>query len=136
MVRILSKEVLKIKEFDKETDLGRLAELWGNLCMVQQMRGEKFWMDQFNQSGLSWQDFLISLSEMEVSKLLVFLYQDIVCGFTFFILNEDLASIKEFYIEPGYQEKFEIQDLIQDIKAELKKSKVEFVEFDVKDLGV
>lgn len=129
-----TKGSLEVREFNIESDLGRLCELWGNLCMIQQMRGEKFWMDMFNKSGLSWADFVTSLIKLDFSELVVFAYEKIVFGFIFLLKENDFASIKEFYLEPGYREKIDTGQLSKDIKDILKSKDIEFVEFDVTEL--
>lgn len=129
-------EIVLVQEFNKETDLGRLAELWGNLCMIQQMRGGSPWMEKYQQSGLSWSDYLTRLCSLPESNALVFIMNSIVFGFTFFTVDKNVASIREFYIEPGYKERLDAEILIQDIKEHLKRKNIEFIEFAVKDLPV
>ena len=102
--------------------------------MIQQMRGEKFWMDKFNKSGLSWADFVVTLSKLDVSELLVFVYEKVVFGFIYLLKEGDFASIKEFYLEPGYREKIDTNQLSSDIKNILESKNIEFVEFDVTEL--
>ena len=131
---ILPQGSLEVREFNINSDLGRLCELWGNLCMIQQMRGEKFWMDKFNKSGLSWADFVVTLSKLDVSELIVFVYEKVVFGFIYLLKEEDFASIKEFYLEPGYREKIDTNQLSSNIKNILESKNIEFVEFDVTEL--
>lgn len=141
-------ELVLVKEFNKGSDLGRLSELWGNLCMIQQMRGGSPWMEKYQQSGLSWSDYLTKLCSLPESNALVFIMNSVIFGFTFFTIDGDenaevearqqshVANIREFYIEPGYKEKLDAEKLIQDIKEHLKKKNIEFIEFAVKDLPV
>jgi len=141
-------ELVLVKEFNKGSDLGRLSELWGNLCMIQQMRGGSPWMEKYLQSGLSWSDYLTKLCSLPESNALVFIMNSVIFGFTFFTIDGDenaevearqqshVANIREFYIEPGYKEKLDAEKLIQDIKEHLKKKNIEFIEFAVKDLPV
>ena len=127
-------EKVLVREFNSTTDKGRLAELWGNLCMIQQMRGTSVWMQGYQQSGLSWSEYLLKLISGEGSKVLVFIMQDILFGFTLFTVKENLATIREFYLEPGYKNRLDADLLINDIKVELKNQNVQYLEFDIKDL--
>jgi len=127
-------EKVLVREFNSTTDRGRLAELWGNLCMIQQMRGNSPWMQDYQKSGLSWSEYLLKLSSDQRSKILVFIMKEILFGFTFFTINENLATIREFYLEPGYKDRLEADLLISDIKMELKNQGVQYLEFDIKDL--
>lgn len=130
----MSEGSFEVRELNIESDLGRLCELWGNLCMIQQMRGEKFWMDKFNRSGLSWADFVTSLSKLDIAELIVFVYEKIVFGFIYLLKEDNFASIKEFYLEPGYREKIDTSQLSLFIKNILESKGIEFVEFDVNEL--
>ena len=89
---------LEVREVNINSDLGRLCELWGNLCMVQQMRGEKFWMDKYNESGLSWADFIVSLSELKVSEVIVFLYTKILFSGSFILLKKVILRVLKNFI--------------------------------------
>jgi hypothetical protein len=129
-------EAVLVKEFNSDTDLGRLAELWGNLCMIQQMRGGSHWMEKYQKSGLTWSDYLTKLTSLPESKALVFIMKEVVFGFTFFTIEKDLATIREFYLEPGYKDKLNTDLVIEDIKSQLRNQGVQFIEFDIKDLPI
>jgi len=129
-------EAVLVKEFNSDTDLGRLAELWGNLCMIQQMRGGSHWMEKYQKSGLTWPEYLIKLTGLSESKALVFIMKEAIFGFTFFTIEKDSATIREFYLEPGYKDKLNTDLVIEDIKSQLRAQGVQFIEFDIKDLPI
>jgi hypothetical protein len=59
-----------------------------------------------------------------------------IFGFTFFTIEKDLATIREFYLEPGYKDKLNTDLVIEDIKSQLRAQGVQFIEFDIKDLPI
>jgi hypothetical protein len=104
--------------------------------MIQQMRGGSHWMEKYQKSGLTWSDYLTKLTSLPESKALVFIMKEVVFGFTFFTIEKDLATIREFYLEPGYKDKLNTDLVIEDIKSQLRNQGVQFIEFDIKDLPI
>lgn len=88
-----------------EYDFNRIAELWANLAMIQQMQGNEERVKAHRDSGLGWNEFIaqkvLSLSN---TQAIIFDDQEKIYGFAYIELDDagtKSATVKELYIEPN-----------------------------------
>lgn len=136
-----------VRPLESKYDSDRVAELWANLTMIQQMRGNNFWMDEATKAGLKWKDYVHKLTKSRASKIIVFETMEEIFGFAFFKIEPlDLnnpkrktktkAVVKELYLEPAYRKQareIEMAEMMRDCIADMA---IDFVEFDVADLDI
>ncbi|MDD9897665.1 MAG: hypothetical protein OXU45_01565 [Candidatus Melainabacteria bacterium] len=136
-----------LRALDSSYDKDRVAELWANLTMVQQMRGDSHWLDQSQGSGLKWNEFIFKLISARATKVIVFETVEEIFGFAYMKIEpldannpkrktKTKAVIKELYLEPAYRKQareMEMAEMMRDCIADLG---IDFVEFDVEDLDI
>ena len=71
---------------------------------------------------------MVSMSELSISETIVFTYDETVCGFIFLFKEDALATVKEFYLEPGYKDKVSNTELSSRIKDILNAKDIEFID--------
>jgi hypothetical protein len=124
-------------------DSSRVAELWANLSMVQQLQGNEYWLNQFKLSNLSWNDFIEKTISKRSYRVVVLENDEVIFGFAYMSLtavnlnnpkkpNQLKAIIKEVYLEPGFRSKVNFDELGEMMRNCLMKMGVDLVEIDVK----
>ena len=132
-----------VRPLNSKYDTARVAELWANLSMVQQLQGNEYWLNQFKLSNLSWNDFIEKTITKRSFRVVVLENQDLIFGFAYMSLtavnlnnpkqpNQLKAIIKEVYLEPGFKNKVNYDELGEMMKNCLEKMGVDLVEIDVK----
>jgi len=132
-----------VRPLNSKYDAARVAELWANLSMVQQLQGNEYWLNQFKLSNLSWNDFIEKTITKRSFRVVVLENQDLIFGFAYMSLtavnlnnpkqpNQLKAIIKEVYLEPGFKNKVNYDELGEMMKNCLEKMGVDLVEIDVK----
>ncbi len=142
-----TKSGLAVRLMDRSNgyDISRVKELWANLTMIQQMRGNSHWLDQSNASGMVWNDFVTDLLAKRYTRLIVFENDEMIFGFSYISISSVnaqnpkqktalKASINELYYEPAFKNKIDLVELSELMRAILKKLNIEYIEFAVKDL--
>lgn len=136
-----------VRALDSQYDRDRVAELWANLTMVQQMRGNSHWLDMSQASGLKWNEFIFKLISARATKVIVFETVEEIFGFAYMKIESvdannpkrktrTKAVIKELYLEPAYRKQArqtEMAEMMRDCIADLG---VNVIEFDVEDLDI
>ena len=136
---------LNIREAASSYDLDRVTELWANLTMIQQMRGNDHWLERSKNSGLNWNEYISKLFDSKGSKALVFENEELIFGFAYMNLENINASkpalrqslkavIKEIYLEPSYRKNVDFDAMAELLRQALKKLGINYFEIDVKDL--
>lgn len=135
----------QVRALSSKYDQDRVAELWANLTMIQQMQGNDVWLSKSQESGLSWNEYVARLIKSRGTRILVFENKEEIFGFAYLILQSKNANnpmqktelkgvIKELYLEPAYRQeskKIEMAELMRDCLMQLG---IEYIEFDVQDL--
>lgn len=135
----------QVRILSSKYDQDRVAELWANLTMIQQMQGNDVWLSKSQESGLSWNDYVARLVKSRGARVLVFENSEEIFGFGYLVLQSKNANnpmqrtalkgvIKELYLEPAYRKeskKIEMAELMRDCLMQIG---VEYIEFDVQDL--
>lgn len=136
-----------VRQLDSKYDRDRVAELWANLTMIQQMRGNSFWTDESKKSKLKWNDYITKLTKSRGSRVIVFETMEEIFGFAYFHIaaldannpkrkTKTKAVVKELYLEPAYRKQareIEMAEMMRDCIADMG---IDFVEFDVADLDI
>jgi hypothetical protein len=133
----------QVRPLSGQYDILRVAELWANLSMIQQMQGNDFWYKSSLDSKLSWNDFIEKTITKRSFRVVVLENQDLIFGFAYMSLtavnlnnpkkpNQLKAIIKEVYLEPGFKNKVNFDELGEMMKNCLEKMGVDLVEIDVK----
>jgi len=132
-----------IRPLSGKYDILRVIELWSNLSMVQQMQGNDYWYKTSLDSKLSWNDFIEKTITKRSFRVVVLENNDVIFGFAYMSLtavnlnnpkkpNQLKAIIKEVYLEPGFRNKVNFDELGEMMKNCLEKMGVDLVEIDVK----
>jgi hypothetical protein len=133
----------QLRPLSGQYDILRVAELWANLSMIQQMNGNEFWYKSSVESKLSWNEFIEKTITKRSFRVIVLENDDVIFGFAYMSLtavnlnnpkkpNQLKAIIKEVYLEPGFKNKVNFDELGEMMKNCLEKMGVDLVEIDVK----
>lgn len=144
---LADKNSVCVREASSNYELSRVAELWANLTMIQQMRGDDVWLKNSKVSGLSWNEYVMQLINSESSKVLIFEKDEIVFGFSYMLLENVNASkpnlplslkaiIKEIYLEPGFRKYVDSDVLAELMRNSMKALTINYFEVAVKDLDL
>lgn len=122
-------DFVEIRPVKTKQDMNKVAELWANLAMVQQMQDIPTMLEQQRESGLEWFPFVASLAKQSKNKFIVMEDPEKIFGFIYIeskIVNQGKtqASIQEMYIEPSHK------DLPQDELAIMIKESLELIGID------
>jgi hypothetical protein len=134
-----------VREASSNYDVDRVTELWANLTMIQQMKGDDHWLKNSQNSGLTWNEYIAKLVDSKGAKVLTFENQDLIFGFAYMTLENINASkpnlrpslkavIKEVYLEPAYRKKINYDVLAELMRKALQSLDINYFEIDVKDL--
>ena len=137
----------QVRKLTAQYDRDRVAELWANLTMIQQMRGDSHWLDEANKSGLKWKEFIDKLTRRRGSRIIVFENAEEIFGFSYMLIEplnannpvrktQTKAVIKELYLEPAYRKQARDIELAEMMRDCIGGMGIDFVEFDVKDLDI
>lgn len=138
---------IMLREAKSSYDIDRVTELWANLTMIQQMRGNDHWLRNSQNSTLTWNEYISRLIESKGAKVITFEKEGVVFGFAYMNLeninatNPNLrtnlkAIIKEIYLEPGYRKEIGANVLPVLMQKALKKLQINYFEIDVEDLDI
>jgi len=133
----------QVRPLSGQYDILRVSELWANLSMIQQMQGNEYWYKSSLDSKLSWNDFIEKIITRRSFRVVVLENDDVIFGFAYMSLNavnlnnpkkpnQLKAIIKEVYLEPGFRNKVNFDELGEMMKNCLEKMGVDLVEIDVK----
>ncbi len=140
-------EGFQVRKLHSQYDRDRVAELWANLSMIQQMRGISHWMDEATESKLKWNEFIDKLTRRRSSRVIVFENKEEIFGFSYMLIEplnannpkcktQTKAVIKELYLEPAYRKQSRDIELAEMMRDCIGGMGIDFVEFDVKDLDI
>jgi hypothetical protein len=144
---LAEKSSVLVREALSNFDIDRVTELWANLTMIQQMKGDDHWLKNSQNSGLTWNEYIAKLIDSKAAKVLTFETQDLVFGFAYMTLENINASkpnlkpslkaiIKEVYLEPGYRKKVNYDVLAELMRKSFQSLSINYFEIDVKDLDL
>ncbi len=134
-----------IRRLSSKYDKDRVAELWANLSMVQQMNGYTKWMDESQKSNLKWNEYIHKLTRARSSRVLVIENPEEIFGFAYMMIESVNAAnpkkktqlkavIQELYIEPAYRKEAGQIEMAEKMRDVLKEMGIEYIEFDIKDI--
>lgn len=130
---------INIRKFSPKYDLSRVAELWANLAMVQEMKGQSYWTSKAKESKLEWQDFIKSLAAKKSFELVVFENKEAVFGLAYFEITKSQkdktktkAVLEELYLEPNFRSDKVDKAMTEMLQNVLASTGVEFIEFNLK----
>jgi hypothetical protein len=135
----------KVRVLSRKYDEDRVAELWANLTMIQQMQAKDVWLSKSKESGLSWNEYITRLIKSRGTRVLVFENSEEIFGFAYLILQSKnsnnpkqktslKAVIKELYLEPAYRKESKKTEMAELMQNCLMQMHIEYIEFDIKDL--
>jgi archaeosine-15-forming tRNA-guanine transglycosylase len=135
----------KVRVLSSKYDEDRVAELWANLTMIQQMQSKDVWLSKSQESGLSWNEYISRLVKSRGARVLVFENSEEIFGFAYLVLESKnsnnpmqktslKAVIKELYLEPAYRKESKKIEMAELMQTCLMKMNIEYIEFDIKDL--
>lgn len=138
---------VRLMDRKNDYDLSRVKEIWANLTMIQQMKGNSHWLDQSNASGKGWNDFLADLFNKRYTRVIVFENEEMIFGFSYISISAMnaqnakqktalKATINELYYEPAFKTKVDPAELSELMKNILAKLNIEYIEFAVQDLDI
>ena len=142
---LAEKSSVFVREAISNFDVDRVTELWANLTMIQQMKGDDHWLKNSKNSGLTWNEYIAKLVDSKAAKVLTFESGDLIFGFAYMTLENINASkpnlrpslkaiIKEVYLEPIYRKKVSYDILAELMRKSLQSLSINYFEIDVKDL--
>jgi hypothetical protein len=142
---LAEKSSVFVREAISNFDVDRVTELWANLTMIQQMKGDDHWLKNSQNSGLTWNEYIAKLVDSKAAKVLTFESGDLIFGFAYMTLENINASkpnlrpslkaiIKEVYLEPIYRKKVSYDILAELMRKSLQSLSINYFEIDVKDL--
>lgn len=142
-----NKSVYQIRRALSKYDFDRVAELWANLTMIQQMQGRDHWLSNSKNSGLSWNEYIHRLLRSRGARTIVFENEEMIFGFAYMVLenkNQNNAKsspmlkavIKEMYLEPGFREKIDKSEMAEMMRQCLLNMRIDYFEVDVVDLMI
>jgi len=144
---LCKKNSVFVCEAISSADIDRVTELWANLTMIQQMKGDDHWLKNSQNSGLSWNEYIAKLIDSKAAKVLTFANEDLIYGFAYMTLENINASkanlkpslkatIKEIYLEPAYRKEIDFDLLAELMRKSLQSLSINYFEIDVKDLSL
>ena len=103
----VTKEKLEVREYKTDREFDRVAELWANMAMVQQMQGKDLWIKKHQESKKDWLSYIHSFRENKNFKFVVFEDPKKIFGFAFLEIKKEskktIVKINEIYMEPSHQ---------------------------------
>ncbi|MDA0772566.1 MAG: hypothetical protein O3C63_06445 [Cyanobacteria bacterium] len=136
-----------IRALESKYDKDRVVELWANLTMIQQMRGNSHWTDESTKSGLKWNEYIFKLIKTRACRVIVFETVEEIFGFAYMQIapldannpkrkTKTKAIIKELYLEPAYRKQARDMEMAEMMRDCINDMGIDFVEFDVQDLDI
>ena len=144
---LAEKNAVIVREAASSFDIDRVTELWANLTMIQQMRGDDHWLKNSKNSGHNWNEYIAKLIDSKGAMVLTFEKEELIFGFAYMTLENMNAAkpnlrpslkavIKEIYLEPVYRKSVDYDTLAFLMRKSLQALDINYFEIDVKDLDL
>lgn len=133
---------LKMREGKSDHDYDKIAELWANLAMVQQIKGYTRWIDQQKESGLDWFPYIKTLKNDEKNRFIVIEDEKQIFGFAYLVVQPDSeeagqvnGELLEIYLEPSEHLKGHNDELGEMLRSSIRDDLgVTYIEFKLDEI--
>lgn len=129
-----SMDLVEARQATKKHDFDKVAELWANLAMVQEMKGKPVWTTKQKESGLAWFPYIRELGKEKQNKFIVMEDPEKIFGFVYIELalvgKKVRGIIHELYIEPSHHD-LPDAELAKLLRAAIQKLGVEEFNLDI-----
>lgn len=144
---LAEKRSIFVREASTSYEVDRVTELWANLTMIQQMKGDDHWLKNSQNSGLTWNEYIAKLIDSKAAKVITFENGELIFGFAYMTLENVNATkpnlkpslkaiIKEVYLEPAYRKQVSYDLLAELMRKSMQSLSINYFEIDVKDLDL
>ncbi len=131
-----------VRLMQNKSDLSRVTELWANLVMIQELRGQAVWREAAELANEDWASYISKLIHKANTRIFVFENSEAIFGFAFARLHKLeiqgqthlKATLEELYLEPAFRDSATKEAMAIMLREALKTTGVEFIEFAIQDL--
>lgn len=120
---------IEARQAKSKHDYDKVAELWANFVMVQQIKGNDKWLKAQQKSGKDWFPYVHSLGKEKDNRFVILKDEEKIFGFAFLkVADLDKKAktykgvLQEIYLEPSHRLKqyndemaFMVQECIDSI---------------------